>query len=238
MDFAMPIRLLSWNIRHGGGARVARIHAAIRVHRAEIVVLTEFRDNPPGRTLREALAADGLVHQATSAPPPRVNGVLIASSRPFSLCDEGSDVPADRHRWVTVQFADFGLTGTYFPSLHAKLPHWDYMLRIAARYANANHLVVGDFNTGKNYVDESGTVFHYGDYLDRMEAAGWPEAWRALHPAGRQYSWYSHKGNGFRIDHAYLSPRLIPALRAARYRHRDRKNGTSDHSALIVELEM
>ncbi len=229
---------MCWNIRHGGGARIGRIHAAIRAHRADIVVLTEYRDNPPGRYLCDALAADGLDCQASSAPPHRTNGMLIAARQPFRKCNENNDVPLDSHRWVTVRFAQFGLTGTYFPSLHEKVPHWKYMLRTAARLAGARHLIVGDVNTGKNYIDEAGTVFHYGHYLDAMADAGWHEAWRFLHPHGRQYSWYSHKRNGFRIDHAYISPRLRPALRAARYSHRDRKAGTSDHSVLLIELDV
>lgn len=234
----MRIRVLCWNIRHGGGSRIERIHGAIRTQRADVIVLTEFRDNPAGAWLRDALAEDGWPYQASSAPPPRANGVLIAARRRFRRCAEHDDVPPDRHRWVTASFSRFGITGTYFPSLHEKVPHWEYMCRTARRLAEARHLIVGDTNTGKNYIDEAGTVFRYGGYLDAMAAEGWPEAWRLLHPRGRQYSWYSHKGNGFRIDHAYVSPRLIAGLRAARYSHRDRKAGTSDHSALIVELDV
>lgn len=230
------IRLFCWNIRHGGGARIERIRAAIRSHRADIVVLTEFRDNPPGEWLRGALGDDGLRHQATSNPPHRKNGVLIAARDSFQLCEEPEDVPEDSHRWVTVRFESFGVSGTYFPSLHEKLPHLDYMLRRAVRLTEDRHLFVGDFNTGRNHIDEAGTVFHYGHYFDRMADAGWHEAWRHLHPRGRQYSWYSHRGNGFRIDHAFLSPRLLPDLHSARYSHRYRKDGTSDHSALIVEF--
>lgn len=233
-----PVRLLCWNIRHGGGSRIARIHAAIRSHRADIVVLTEFRENPPGSLLRDSLAADGLVFQVTSQPPQRANGVLIAAREPFEICKEPEDVPPDRHRWVTVRFAAFGVTGAYFPSLHEKVPHLDYLLRRATQFADTRHLFTGDFNTGKNHIDERGAVFHYGHYFDDMADAGWYEAWRHLHPRGRQYSWYSHKRNGFRIDHAFLSPRLRPDLRAARYSHRHRKDGTSDHSALLVEFEI
>lgn len=234
----MSVRLMCWNIRHGGGARIERIHAAIRAHHADIVVLTEFRDNDAGRFLRNALAIDGWVNQVTSEPLPRVNGVMVASRIPFLDFDVRDEIPPEKHRWVTVLFETFGLTGTYFPSLHAKPPHWEHMLRIASQRANTRHLVMGDFNTGKNHIDERGSVFHYGHYIDRLAAAGWPEAWRHLHPRGRQYSWYSHKRNGFRIDHAYLSPEMVPCLKTARYMHQVRKAGTSDHSALSVTLAL
>ena len=37
---------MCWNIRHGGGARSGRIHATIKAHRPDIIVLTEF----PGKS--------------------------------------------------------------------------------------------------------------------------------------------------------------------------------------------
>ncbi len=238
MGLVMSIRLMCWNIRHGGGLRAEQIFSAIRAHRSDIVVLTEFRKNAPGDFLRESLATYGWIHQATSSPPLRANGVLIAAREPFVLQKERHDVPPEHYRWVTVQFNSFGLTGTYFPSLHAKVPHWEYMLQVASQFAEARHMVIGDVNTGKNFIDEARSVFHYGDYIDQMATLGWPEAWRYLHPRGRQYSWYSHKKNGFRIDHAYVSPLLLPALQAARYSHRDRKAGISDHSALLIDLAL
>jgi len=70
---------MCWNIRHGGGARIGRIHATIKAPRPDTIVLTEFRENPPGFCLRDALSTDGLIFQATSLPPPKKNGVLIAA---------------------------------------------------------------------------------------------------------------------------------------------------------------
>ena len=58
---------------------IGRIHATIKAHRPDIIVLTEFRENPPGFCLRDALSTDGLIFQATSLPPPKKNGVLIAA---------------------------------------------------------------------------------------------------------------------------------------------------------------
>lgn len=67
------------DIRHGGGARIGRIHAKTKAHRPDIIVLTEFPRKSPGFCLRDALSTDGLIFQATSLPPPKKNGVLIAA---------------------------------------------------------------------------------------------------------------------------------------------------------------
>ena len=59
---------------------------------------------------------------------------------------------------------------------------------------------------------------------------------RHLHPHDREFTWYSHAGSGFRIDHAYLSPALLARLAAARYSHAERELRVSDHSVLVVDL--
>ena len=55
------MRILTWNIRHGGGARVPRILAGLDRHRLDIAVLTEYRHNSGGEAIRTGLRAMGLV---------------------------------------------------------------------------------------------------------------------------------------------------------------------------------
>jgi exonuclease III len=73
--------------------------------------------------------------------------------------------------------------------------------------------------------------------FDALVAAGWVDAWRSLHPDAREYSWCNARsGNGFRLDHALLSPSLAGELASARYVHATRESKASDHSALLIEL--
>jgi len=62
--------------------------------------------------------------------------------------------------------------------------------------------------------------------------------WRRRYPDGREFSWYSTRGNGFRIDHAFLSPVLAGRAGAIRYSHDERTSGLSDHSALLLDLDV
>jgi exonuclease III len=73
--------------------------------------------------------------------------------------------------------------------------------------------------------------------LERLLGAGWTDGWRHLNGQRREYTWYSHHGNGFRIDHTFLSPSALPRLKAARYDHAPRRRKVSDHSMLWVEIE-
>ena len=43
-----PHALLTWNIRAGGGTRLARIAEAIAAHEADVLVLTEYRSGEAG----------------------------------------------------------------------------------------------------------------------------------------------------------------------------------------------
>src|SRR4051812_33629767 len=74
------MKVLSFNIRHGGGSRVERIQRAIASHAPDLVVLPEFRNNAAGKILREWLTSFGHHSQAagTTAAPVQ-NSVLLAS---------------------------------------------------------------------------------------------------------------------------------------------------------------
>ena len=57
------MRLLAWNIRQGGGARLAAIAKALARHEADILVISEYRGGDSASRLRAALAVLGYRHQ-------------------------------------------------------------------------------------------------------------------------------------------------------------------------------
>jgi exonuclease III len=123
------------------------------------------------------------------------------------------------------------------PNLVRKVPYWEALIAmLRARPAEAA-LAIGDFNTCRPYLDEAGAIDATAHFLDKIEAAGFCDLWRRRNPEGREYSWYSTRGNGFRIDHAFLSAPLAERAGPIRYSHDERMAGLSDHSPLIVDLE-
>jgi exonuclease III len=103
--------------------------------------------------------------------------------------------------------------------------------------AGEDYVLIGDFNAGRHRLDEEGATFSCVRFLGELATMGYADAWRTLHPEGREYTWYSHTGSGFRIDHAFVSPGLAPRLRSCWYSHQERELGLSDHSAMVVCLE-
>jgi exonuclease III len=232
------MRLLAWNIRQGGGSRLVGIMAAIARHDADVLVLSEYRGGDSAVRLRAALAALGYRKVTELVPPPHRTGVLIAARRRFlehgALCVEVEEP----YRLVDVDLGALRLTGVYMPNMLRKVPYWQALVDGLAARAGGDALAIGDFNTCRAFVDEPGAIDATAHFMDSMEAIGFRDLWRHRYPDGREYSWYSHRGNGFRIDHAFLSPSLAARAGVVRYSHDERVAGLSDHSMMLLELPM
>ena len=51
-------KIITWNIRHGGGTRTDNILHSISNHNADTVILTEFRNNKSGIKIITRLAGE------------------------------------------------------------------------------------------------------------------------------------------------------------------------------------
>jgi exonuclease III len=125
--------------------------------------------------------------------------------------------------------------GTRLPAICDALRRHEADASLATRMEH-HALAIGDFNTCRAYVDEPGAIDKCAHFMDRVAALGFCDLWRQRYPEGREFSWYSHRGNGFRIDHAFLSTALARRAGPIRYSHEERLSGLSDHSALILDL--
>src|SRR5690348_12560313 len=119
------MKILAWNIRHGGGSRVAAIASAIAAHAPDVAVLTEYRA-AAGVDLRRSLHARGYRHLLAPPLAPRQNGVailsrwrLVASTRPIPAA-----VPA--HRWLEVDVPRLRVTVAAFYGPLEDVPYADW----------------------------------------------------------------------------------------------------------------
>jgi exodeoxyribonuclease III len=205
------VRLLAWNIRQGGGSRLPRIADSLKRHDADIIVLSEYRGGPSAQRLCTALHALGYRYATTVVPPPSHNGVLVAARCPFrehGAVDIGVPEP---YRMVSVDFNTFRLTGIYMPNLLVKIPYWKALIAALSLQRAKRALAIGDFNTCRAYLDEAGAIDATAHYMDAIEQIGFVDLWRHRYPDRREYSWFSTRSNGFRIDHAFLSKGLAAA---------------------------
>jgi len=171
------MRLLAWNIRQGGGSRLARIADALARHEADILVLSEYRGGEAAGRLRAALALLGYGYATAVTPPPGRSGVLVAARCAFR--DDGTvgvGLP-EPYRMVSAEFPDFRLVGVYMPNLIAKLPYWETLIAILGE-TDGHALAVGDFNTCRPYLDEAGAIDRTAHYMDRIAEIGFCDLWR------------------------------------------------------------
>jgi exonuclease III len=250
------MRIVSWNIRAGGGSRGAAIADQLQRWAPDVAALSEFRATPPSIDLARSLAERGLTHQlcTASAGYPRVNALLVASRWPLTRVRLRSAPTAEAGRWLLAHVA--GPTALTLGTMHVpnrvtgrKFPFLDAVLGMAHTWRRGPALLVGDTNSGLIDLDEEVPAFNAQEdgWIRGLEAAGWADAFRFLKGSERAYTWYSpNGGNGFRIDQAFVNRALQPRLRSASYVWGAAANGRagaaprhalSDHAALMVDLE-
>jgi exonuclease III len=256
------VRLVSWNVaaRAGRQPEQARVVAAIG---ADVVALQEVttRTLP---LWRAALAEAGLeACLATLDDPPvttrgRLLGVLVAARDPLERLPAPPDAPWPE-RVLCCRLGDVEIVNLHSPiapapELAKVRTHEAVAAYLAARPPGAR-VLCGDLNTPRRE-HEDGSVLTFahdtrgrlrperGERWDAAERAlvhtlrdhhGWVDAYRELHGYGhREASWtFARDRGGWRLDHV-LALGLRPAGSA--YAHELRREGLSDHSALVVDF--
>ena len=250
------MRLVSWNIRSGGGPGVARIAEVLRALDADVAVLTETtaRRTPE---LRSALRSGGWLHVEATSPPEHEYGTMIASRSATRRVPLDDGPAAHRALLVEMEGCALSFAGCYMPLKEnggrGSTPQIDFWLWLAAtldRRQSESMVVAGDWNTCIAE-DGAGKDLPCADHLVGLQRRGWRSAFRAVHPEVRARSWWHHSGSAFRIDDAYLSPGFVGTVRAAEYvtsagKHAlvwDRQGAQpastlSDHAAFVVDLDL
>ena len=249
------MRIVGWNIRAGGGQRVGMIAEQLDAWAPDIVALCEFRATPPSQCLADALAARGLAFQEVAIDPhlPSRNGLLVASRWPLRRIKVAA-APAEPCRWLMVSIdapQPFTLGAMHIPLMTSgrKESYLSSVERLVRGWRRGPALLIGDTNSGRPEIDEESSVFgpRYTAWFDQFDKRGWADAYRHLHGDTRVYTWYSpNRGNGFRLDQAFVNRHLVPHLRHAGYvwgQPPDAIAGTnrtllSDHAALLLDFDL
>jgi len=254
------VRILNWNIGHGGGSRIPAICRHIAELSPDLVVLTEFRERNES-ALRASLEALNYPFIVTSGPTGTENGLLVAARRRIEPDPEVERPEIDAERWLPMRVPDldlellalhipgapdnkfvdgYGISGTKRKELL-----WTRTIEYAKARTGRNAVLVGDFNTGVR-IDAEGAMFKQSHFMTELLETGFIDTWRHLHPGKRDYTWYSKRRdkatgrtedhNGFRLDYTFIAPALRAAITAADILHGPRHAGASDHAVVLVEL--
>ena len=199
-------------------------------------MLTEFRENKNSEFFRTKLAELGYLNTAVASVKKGLNTVLIASKHPFVSETFYKELNEESHRLVLVHFKDLSIAGVYFAQKSEKEILFNFLNNNISELLGQYGLVIGDFNTGKHFIDEKEKTFHCAKHFEELELNGLVDTWRSRNGDTKEYTWFSNIGNGFRIDHAFATPKLNDNVDSVYYSHRERQNGVSDHSAMIIKF--
>jgi exodeoxyribonuclease-3 len=105
---------------------------------------------------------------------------------------------------------------------------------------NSFRIFCGDFN-----VLEPEHFPHYNffekweyDFYNSLANYGLFDSFRHLNPQKKDYSWVGRTGDGYRYDHCFVSKDLLSFVKECYYLHEPRKERLSDHSAIILNLNL
>lgn len=232
------MHVATWNIRAGGGKRTSGIADVILEEAPDVLILTEYRP-VPGIKLLSLLEPLGY-HKIAGEPEGPHNSVCVLAKSSLELYPS-NPIPKHLHRWISVTTVhDLAVLGVHVPNVSEVWNKREFLECIDS-FVEFNKsrraIVIGDLNTARDE-DCEGAFINEATYFNGYLAKGWIDAWRTLHPEAREFTWYSHKKNGFRLDHCLVSPPLAEHLEGANYRHDVRTNGLSDHSWLSVRFNL
>jgi len=158
----------------------------------------------------------------------------------------------DSGRWLLARVEverPFLLGAMHVPNRASGLKYlyFDAVLDLVRRWRAGPALLVGDTNSGLIGVDEQASAFNAREdgWVRALGAAGWTDAFRHRHGDLEGYTWYSpNRGNGFRLDEAFVNRALLPRLLDVRHAWGILDGATevprhvlSDHAAVLVTLE-
>lgn len=232
-------RLLSLNIRHGGGSRIPRVLEWIEGQHPDLVVLLEWRASND-QLLSVTLKHKGFELAKFSKSGARDNGIVVAA-KDFIRAERITPKGADKGELVLVSLHELSLCAAYFPQGNNKATYFQELFELAVRHTDVPFLVVGDINTGNNQVDlpNGATRFACSNMFDALSREhGMTDLWRRQHgPQAQEWTWHSAK-NGFRIDHAFANHTFLATFPRAScyYNHDPKKLKITDHSALIIDF--
>lgn len=260
MGGADLIRLVICNVQRASVSRARRQASWFAASDADVLVLTEVSAGESGGVLARSLIDDGF---GVLLPTPSANDrcrVLLACRGAEPI---GVDIGADSigHRCVAARVVfpagEIGVVGLYVPSRgpvarrnQDKRAFQDRVVAVLPRLVETAGVrgpvvVAGDLNVVEPGHDPRYAVFGEWEYefYRAFGRSGFDDAFRITQPQTMDYSWFGRPSadgqrNGYRFDHAFVSSAHRSAVVACRYEHSVRTDGLTDHSALILTLDL
>ena len=225
------MKILNFNIRFGGEKRTYKIVDYLLNNDFDMIVLTEFIKNNNGKEIIDKLVARGYKTQPSNEDGKL--GSFIASKEDFVTKNV-----QDRWAEVYIPKMDLYVLGVYVPDTLGteKNMFWKKILDYAEKNVEKKVLITGDFNSCTKEDSANGTEFNAKDLM-KLKELGYIDLWKYnASEDSERYTWFHYSGTGFRLDYAFVSPKLAVTLEdvSVYSDSQIRESKISDHSPLVV----
>jgi len=244
-----PLRLFTLNISGPSSERAVRLLPVLEVHNADLLVLTETRDNVGTHLMLDAYREKGYTVVAPIPPTAGERGVAVIHRLPVGKAPTTKSADL-AHRLVVTRIEGdrpFTLIGVYVPSrdtssakIRRKQAFLSQLTSLLEGLPDHEDVVLlGDLNIISREHVPRYPAFRAWEYdaLEAISAAGLVDAFALLNPGVQAHSWIGRKGAGYRYDYGFVSKRLVDQLVACDYLHDFRLAGLSDHAGVMVGVE-
>lgn len=245
---AWPVRILTYNIRHGGAGREKAIAAVINAAGVDLVV---FQEATKPAVIEKVATLCGMPHYASKPD----FSLGFAARAPVKA--HGWTRPAgSRHAFIEIVLADdTRVFGVHLSAVHAawtefrRLRELRALLREIKQHQHGFHALVGDFNTVA-----PGDVFNVTALPHRLRAlvwlsggqirwrtiktildAGYVDAYRSIHGATISGLTFPTWGAHVRLDYVFLPTVFRERLTSCEVFMHDAAAAASDHFPLLAE---
>lgn len=239
-------QLVSWNVRASMTDRV--IEDLEHDPSVDLFALSEYRVPKRGDFIRSRLADAGWKYSLSSTIPPGKKGVALFARYPLQpapeLLNNWHPHGLDLTQWIVAAHlpsAGFHLVGTYIPYAGSPIKDavWRVLIDVVKRHRRKPLLVIGDFNSCFPEEADSGRGRTVAPLKCMTSHA--IDLWRAAGPhlePRDHITWAGPNGKGNRIDFAFGTPPFAKNVVSALHRHEVRETGISDHSQLIIKIQL
>ena len=255
------MKVATWNV-NSIRARLERVVPWLEETRPDVLLMQESKvtDEQFPRAELEALGYQLATHGQRT-----YNGVAVLARTPIEVIARGfGDGDDDSEaRFLDARVSGVRFLCAYVPNgKEVGAPHWQKKLAwlerlrvyLDARCTTTEPLCLGgDMNVAPEAADVArpeawaDSVLCHPEArsaLARVTAFGLVDAFRSQHPEPGLYSWWDYrmlafpKNDGLRIDHLFVTPPLLPRVRAASIDRNARKGKQpSDHAPVLIELD-
>jgi exodeoxyribonuclease-3 len=205
--------------------------------------------------------ADYEVYTSSAVKKGYSGTAILTRVKPLQVMEGiGDEAHDDEGRVLTAEFDGFFFVTVYTPNSSSglkRLPYrqeWDVAFRqfVAQLDAQKPVVVCGDLNVAHQEIDLARPKSNYNktpgytqDEIDGMTALltelSLVDTWRAAHPSGVKYSWWSYRGGareknvGWRLDYMLISDRLKEAVQDTEIHN---ETTGSDHCPVSILLQL